>query len=487
METGAPVCRETTPLLLDAKKENVKLSGNASAVPPPPIIGRTPSNDPALPVIQVEVESHSYQVQSQIPVEDSRAMMENATSNLQSLMHLLKGNIGTGILAMPIAVKNAGLWTGTIGLLLIGVVAIHCMHLLVKCSHLLCRRTSSIALDYADVAEICLKTGPQRLRRFSTASRYLVNTMLMLTQFGFCSVYIVFVATTIQQVIHHFHPEDPSIRVYEVIVMVLLVPYTFVKNLRALAPFSAFANLLTITGLAIIFVYIVQGLPSVESRPAFSSFEQLPLYFGTAIFAYEGISLVLPLENKMRNPQDFAGWTGVLNLGMVIVTSLYTAVGFYGYLKYGDEAKGSITLNLPTDDWLYLSVKLMFAISIFISYGVQFYVPMKIIWPVIESHLVSRRLIVYGEYLLRIVLVLITFGFAILIPHLDLLISLIGAFASCSLALIFPAFIEIITYSAEDESISKLMFVKNMLIMVFGVIGFATGTYSSLKEIIATF
>jgi proton-coupled amino acid transporter len=46
----------------------------------------------------------------------------------------------------------------------------------------------------------------------------------------------------------------------------------------------------------------------------------------------------------MKRPQDFGGYSGVMNLGMVTVTCLYTATGFYGYLKYGDDAKGSVTL-----------------------------------------------------------------------------------------------------------------------------------------------
>lgn len=52
----------------------------------------------------------------------------------------------------------------------------------------------------------------------------------------------------------------------------------------------------------------------------------------------------------MTNPHDFRGFNGVLNTGMVLVTCGYIAVGFFGYLKYGDAVNGSITLNLPPSD-----------------------------------------------------------------------------------------------------------------------------------------
>ena len=84
--------------------------------------------------------------------------------------------------------------------------------------------------------------------------------------------------------------------------------------------------------------------------PSFSR-KQYPLYFGTAIYAFEGIGVVLPLENQMKTPRDMRGWNGVLNTSMTIVTCLYIAVGFFGYLKYGEDVLGSITLNLPVEQW----------------------------------------------------------------------------------------------------------------------------------------
>ena len=59
---------------------------------------------------------------------------------------------------------------------------------------------------------------------------------------------------------------------------------------------------------------------------------------------------------------------------------------------------------------LYLSVRLMFAVSLFISYGLQFYVPVSIIWPLIDKKMErkGRLLPWYSEYIFRLILVCVT-------------------------------------------------------------------------------
>ena len=58
----------------------------------------------------------------------------------------------------------------------------------------------------------------------------------------------------------------------------------------------------------------------------------------------------MPIENSMANPNHFLGCPGVLNISMTIVVAMYTIMGVFGYLSFGNEAKASITLNLPVDD-----------------------------------------------------------------------------------------------------------------------------------------
>lgn len=47
-------------------------------------------------------------------------------------MHLFKGNVGSGIFAMGDAIRNAGILLGPGIVLLLGVICVHCQHLLVS-------------------------------------------------------------------------------------------------------------------------------------------------------------------------------------------------------------------------------------------------------------------------------------------------------------------------------------------------------------------
>ncbi|XP_017772197.1 PREDICTED: proton-coupled amino acid transporter-like protein CG1139 isoform X2 [Nicrophorus vespilloides] len=438
----------------------------------------------------INVQSTALDIQ-QIPVNDGKdddpvlnRNLESPTSNLETMIHLLKGNIGTGILAMPDAFRNAGLAVGFFGTLFMGAICTHCMHILVNSTHELCRRVQKPSLGFSEAGEVAFKTGPEPLQKYSQLVKSLINVFLCITQLGFCCVYFVFVAANLHDVIKNYF-FDMSVVWYLVMLLIPMIFLNWVKKLKYITPASLFASILTTSGLVIIFFYLLQDLPSTSTVNAFASWSQLPLYFGTAIYAFEGIGVILPLENNMQTPQDFGGWNGVLNTGMVIVACLYTAVGFFGYLKYGERAKyGSITLLLPDTDILAQSVRLMMAIAIFLSYCLQFYVPMNIVWPMIKKHLQTDKQIFYGEYVTRSCLVFLTFALAAAIPNLGAVISLVGAFSSSALALIFPPLIEIVTLWPNNLGHRNWILWKDVAIMVFGICGFIVGSYVSILNIL---
>lgn len=128
----------------------------------------------------------------------------------------------------------------------------------------------------------------------------------------------------------------------------------------------------------------------------------------------------------------------------------------------------------------------MMAVAIFLSYPLQFYVPFQIVWPFMQKIFQSEKTNDVAEYTTRTILVIVTFVFAIAIPNLGAVISLVGAFSSSALALIFPPLIEIITFSTDKQGISKWMLWKDIFIIIFGFIGFAVGTYCSFLNILNT-
>ncbi|XP_052499507.1 proton-coupled amino acid transporter 3 [Budorcas taxicolor] len=420
-----------------------------------------------------------------------RAEEASGLSMMQTLIHLLKCNIGTGLLGLPLAMKNAGLLVGPVSLLAIGILTVHCMVILLNCAHHLSQRLQKTFVNYGEAMMYSLQTCPNAwLRTHSVWGRYTVSFLLIITQLGFCSVYFMFMADSLQQMVEEAHVTSKTceprkilvltpnvdIRFYMLTILPFLILLVFIQNLRVLSIFSTLANITTLGSMALIFQYIMQEIPDPRNLPLMASWKTFLLFFGTAIFTFEGVGMVLPLKNQMKYPQQFSF---VLYLGMSLVIVLYICLGTLGYMKFGSNTQASITLNLP-NCWLYQSVKLMYSIGIFFTYALQFHVPAEIIIPIIISQ-VSESWALFADLSVRTALVCLTCVSAILIPRLDLVISLVGSVSSSALALIIPPFLELITFYPED--MNCITIVKDIMISILGLLGCVFGTYQALYEL----
>lgn len=231
----------------------------------------------------------------------------------------------------------------------------------------------------------------------------------------------------------------------------------------------------------------------------------------------------------------FTPINGVLNTSLFLVAVMYYSIGFFGYMKYGDDCEASITINLPVENVSLISflcqnpesrilqdlitlclkiifqcVKLCFSVAVFITFNLQFLVGSDIVLSYVyrlspELHALRYPVsllsydgkeegqgqrqrspscfIILVENAIRNVLILVIFGLAIAVPKIELFISLIGALASSTLAIIIPIMLDLwVFWPIEGRSRSKL--IMNILFLLFGVYIFIAGTYTSMKDIV---
>ncbi|XP_044254420.1 proton-coupled amino acid transporter-like protein CG1139 [Tribolium madens] len=413
--------------------------------------------------------------------------VDNPTTNIETLIHLLKGCLGTGILAMPEAFKNSGLLNGLVSTFLIGALCTYCLHVLVQAQYVMCKRLKVPMLSYPQSMKVALESGPQCLRPFAKYSPLLVDFFLIAYQLGICCVYIVFVGVNVKVVLDQYLGKT-SITIYILCTFIPFLLINCIRNLKLLAPFSTLANIITLASFGVVCYYVFQDLPDISDRPSFGRLYTYPLFFGTTLFALEAVGVVIALENNMKTPKNFGGYCGVLNIGMVVVTVLYVGLGFIGYWKYGDNVQASLTLNFPIEEPMAQAISILYSIAIFISYGLQGYVPVAIIWNTyIVKRLEGSSHLLAWEYLLRFVCVIVTFVLALTIPMLGLFISLFGAFCLSALGFAFPAIMEICVHWPDNLGPFRWVLIKDVLLILVGVVGLLAGSYSCISEMVAEF
>jgi len=334
------------------------------------------------------------------------------------------------------------------------------------------------------------------------------------------------------------------------IILPIALLLSYIRTLKRLAIASACANILQIAGISIVIEYILRDTQHKAEIEYFKPFSQVALGFGSAMFAFEGIAVVMPIYSRMKRQQQMGGLLGVINLSFAILLALYMVIGLFGYLRFGSQAAGSITLNLPREP-LYELVRAAFTISICLTYPLQFYVLNEVIWSWIcgryllpksrqdgskkpiqidavttpttatiasltsdtnnnintninnqsaQSEMTTKNgpQMVWGEdfqrkysfyeYLCRTGLVLFTFALAISVPKLNLMMDFFGSISGTSLSITLPPLVHIAAFWEDTSGRSRwILAILDGGIILFGILASANGSYFSLMQILASF
>ncbi|XP_055913604.1 proton-coupled amino acid transporter 1 isoform X2 [Eupeodes corollae] len=438
--------------------------------------------------IDPKQEERKMEKQKDAEASQQIEVREHTTSYFETASHLFKGSVGAGLFAMGDAFKNGGLIGASILLPIIAVICVHCEHMLIRASKRAVLATKGASFfDYPDTVEKSFELGPKSFRFASKFMRLVVEMFLCVTQFGFCSIYFVFITENLLQVFQQ-NGINLDFNVTMTIALVAVLIPSLLTNLKYLAPISMLASISLIIGITTTLIFaMIDGLPAPNQRNLVTDGPKMSLFFGTAIFSFEGVALILPLRNAMKKPDGFNSRFGVLNVTLVLITALFIFTGFIGYLKWGEDVAGSLTLNLDVTDWKAQAVKVIAALGVFFGYPLQFYILIQIMWPGVKDSINCTKRPLMGELFFRTLMVLLTFFVALIVPALGLFISLIGALCSTSLSLLIPVMVDFIVRSQEQKSIGAYLYLKNILILIVAALGIGTGTYQSLTQIIQEF
>lgn len=168
---------------------------------------------------------------------------------------------------------------------------------------------------------------------------------------------------------------------------------------------------------------------------------------------------------------------------MIPLIFLYAFMGFFGFVRYGNSIKCSITFNLPNTEAASLIAQSLVALSALFTIGLVFYIIMDIFWKKIELK-IPKDQHKFAQVAIRFGLAVIMTALALAIPNLSVFIGLIGAVLYSSQSFLAPAVIEMVYLYSEGYGKFKWRLIKNIFISLFAIFTLVTGLYVSILDVL---
>ncbi len=357
-----------------------------------------------------------------------RAERVGEASTLKSFFTLLKAFVGTGIMFLPKAFRNGGILFSSITLLTVSLVSCLCFHLLLSCR----KRYGG------GYGELGAAIGGPRFRSVILGS-------ITISQIGFVCAGIIFTAENLASFLDAVTPSRTaplSGKALIAIQLVVLIPLALIRNISKLGPAALLADVFILFGLVYIWYYDIATLASQGIHPTVRLFNprDFTLTVGSAIFTFEGIGLLLPIQSSMARPEKFSR---LLYIVMLINTIIFTSIGALCYATFGDYTRVEIISNYPQNSKLVNVVQFLYSMAVLVGTPVQLFPAARIIETSLFDESTSGKrssATKWKKNAFRASLTVLCGLIAIVgASDLDKFVALIGSFACVPLVYIYPA------------------------------------------------
>jgi len=392
------------------------------------------------------------------------------SSNLQASFTLFKTFLGTGILALPFAYKTAGLGLALLIVIIVGILTTHCFFLLLNAAE-----------DKSGTSKVSLQK--LALEIIGDKGKHAVQISMMIMQLGCCVGILIFTRSFSNHVLCTFQVEklcnNTPFSLF--ISLALTVPLAMINNMHYFYIPSLAANFFIIIGLTAQMYYnstVLQENPGLKSTFGTHlkefNFTELPLFFGLATYAFEGVGVLFSIKNTMEKPQDFKP---ILKTQMVVLTIIYIVFPTVCLVAIGDRLQDIVFFSLPTDDPLYLLIQIMYAMSALFTYPIQLFPALRIIEnsKFMRAKLFNERGRTKNKklrYGLRLAIIGLIFLVAYSANSFHLFLNLMGSCVFTFIGFIMPIWMYHVQFKGR---IGLKMRVLNYVILVvtsvFGVVG----------------
>lgn len=377
-------------------------------------------------------------------------------SPMNAALLLLKSFVGTGVLFLPRAYYNGGMVFSNAVLIGVAALSYYCFVLLV---------TTRLKVEgsFGDIGGIL----------YGKWMRMLILTSIVISQIGFVAAYIVFTSENLQAFFLAVTDCQANIPITVLIIiqMVIFLPFALLRDIGKLGFTALIADAFIIIGLAYLFYYDVLTLNTngLADIILFNK-QDWTLFIGTAIFTFEGVGLIIPIQESMKSPAKFPR---VMFLVMIIITVLFTTMGAVSYAAYGSKTETVVLLNLPQDNKLVNGVQFLYSLAILLSTPLQIFPAIKIV----ENALFTRSgkynpYIKWQKNLFRFFTVFFcAFVAWVGADNLDKFVALVGNFACIPLVYIYPPLLHY-----RGVARSRLWKASDIALCIFGFIAMAYTT-----------